>query len=89
VILRVVTATGAALAGAAVNLYQTLRQWTPPCSDQGYCPAAPVLERQTAKAVDGLVTFIPLANNLLPPRLEALAATGSSATLTISIDRHL
>jgi len=90
-ILGVVDSSGNPLAGAQVSFYQTLRQWAPPCPAQGSCPPAPVLATQTVQAVSGAngsVTLNPLTDGIVATQLEVLAVTGSSATLTISVDRH-
>jgi len=91
VVLQVLDAAGQPLAGAQVEFYETLRQWTPPCPAQGSCPGAPVLATQTVEAVsaaDGSVTLAPLTDSAVPTRLSALAVTGDSGTLALSIDCH-
>ncbi len=91
VVLQVVDSAGHAMAGARVTLYETLRQWTPPCPAQGSCPAAPVLATQTVQATSdsgGLVTLNPLTDGTVATRLDVLAVTGNTATVAISIDRH-
>jgi hypothetical protein len=91
VVLRVTDAAGDPLAGATVSFYETLRQWTPPCPAGGVCPQGPVLAQQTVQAVsdaNGLTTLDPLSDGGVPTQLDALAVTGNSATLTISVERH-
>ena len=91
VILQVVDAAGNPMAGATVNFYETLRQWTPPCTPSGSCPTAPVLATQTVQAVSdssGMVALTPLTDGTIPTQLEAEAVTGNSATMAISIERH-
>ena len=91
VVLRVVDANGQPLAGAQVSFYETLRQWTPPCQPSSPCPPAPVLASQTVDAISdasGLVTLDPISDGTAATRLSALAVTGDSSTLAISIERH-
>jgi len=91
VVLRVVDLAGQPMAGAQVNFYETLRQWTPPCPTQGNCPHAPVLATQVVQAIsaaDGTVTLNPLTDGIVATQLDVLAVTGDSANLNISINRH-
>ncbi len=91
VILQVVDASGNPMAGAAVNFYQTLRQWEPPCAPPGACPTPPLLATRTVQATSdssGMVTLAPLTDATVATQLEAQAVTGNSATMAISIDRH-
>ena len=89
--LQVVDSSGNPMAGAAVNFYETLRQWEPPCPPAGSCPTAPVLATQTVQATsdsNGMVTLTPLTDGTVPTQLDAEAVTGNSATIAISIERH-
>jgi hypothetical protein len=91
VVLRVTDTNGQPLAGAQVSFYETLRQWTPPCQPSGMCPTAPMLASQTVDAISGaagLVTLNPISDGTVATRLSALAVTGDSSTLVISIERH-
>lgn len=77
--------------GGTVALYQTLYQWSPPCPLHGRCMPAPLLAWQTAtatSAVDGTVTFQPISMPGVATNLIALAVTGNSSTLTITIEEH-
>jgi hypothetical protein len=49
------------------------------------------MEEQAVEAVsaaDGLITFTALSDGVSPTKLDAIAVTGNSATLAISIVRH-
>jgi hypothetical protein len=90
-ILQVTDSAGHPMAGGVVTFYETLRQWTPPCSGEGTCPVAPVLQRQTVEVLSsaaGLVSLTPLTDGIVPTQLEVLAVVGDTATLTIAIERH-
>jgi hypothetical protein len=88
--LRVTDAFGNSLVGATVTFAQTLDSWTQPCAQQGPCPPAPVLAKQTTQAtsdINGLVTLIPLSAGGQPARLMILAATGEAA-MNLELDEH-
>ena len=90
-VLQVVDASGNPMAGAAVNFYETLRQWEPPCPPSGACPTPPVLALQTIPVIsdsNGMVTLTPLTDATVPTQLDAQAVTGSSSTMAVSIERH-
>jgi len=89
--LRVRDMNGNPMAGGAVTLYQTLYAWTPPCPPHGRCAQAPLLATQTATAVsapDGTVTFLPASTSGLATNLIALAVTGNSSAITVTIEQH-
>ena len=89
VVLRVTDAFGNSLAGATVMFAQALYAWTPPCAVQGPCPPAPLLTKQMVEAtsdVNGRVTLTPLSAKGQPARLLILAATGSTAVMSLELD---
>jgi hypothetical protein len=91
VTLRVRDMNGNPMAGGAVTLYQSLYAWTPPCPPHGRCAAASLLAMQTATAVsalDGTVTFSPASIPGVATNLVGLAVSGTSSTLTITVEQH-
>ena len=61
--IEITDGAGHAVAGAAVQVHQTVNQWTAPCPVGGRCPTAPVYGASNTAAVsdsNGLVTVIPL-----------------------------
>jgi hypothetical protein len=91
IVLRILDMDGNPMAGGSVALYQTIYAWTPPCSTQQVCAPGVLLDNQVATAmsgVDGTVTFTPVSLPGIPTTLDALAATGNSASVNISIDQH-
>jgi len=61
--LEITDQAGDPVVGAAVQIHQTVEQWTPPCPVQGRCPLAPVYEASVTSAVSdagGMVTVTPL-----------------------------
>ena len=89
--LRILDMDGNPMAGGTVSLYQAVFAWAPPCPPTGRCANAPLLATQTAvgiSTVDGTVTFTPASLPGIPTNLAALAATGNSSTVRISIEQH-
>ena len=89
--LRLLDMDGNPMAGGAVALYQALYAWSPPCSPHTVCPPSNLLATQTAtatSAIDGTVTFSPITQPGVPTNLAALAASGNTATVQISIQQH-
>jgi hypothetical protein len=89
--LEVMDAVGHPMAGAVVTFYETLHAWTPDCTGQGPCPAAPVLNQtavQLTSANDGTVTLVPVSGQGEAVRLSVVAAVGSSATLDFEMECH-
>ncbi|MGA9586180.1 MAG: IPT/TIG domain-containing protein [Terracidiphilus sp.] len=89
--LRVRDMNGNPMAAGTVNLYQSLYAWTPPCLTHGRCAQAPLIATQVAtatSALDGTVFFAPASIPGVPTNLVALAVTGNSSALTISVEQH-
>jgi hypothetical protein len=91
VILRARDMNGNPMAGGIVTLYQSLYAWTPPCPPHGRCAQAPLLATQSSiaiSALDGTVSFAPASMAGVATNLVALAVTGNSSALTITIEQH-
>jgi len=61
--VQITDQAGDPVVGAAVQIHQTVEQWTPPCPPLGRCPVAPVYEASVTSAVSdagGMVTVTPL-----------------------------
>jgi hypothetical protein len=89
--LRVRDMNGNPMAGGTVNFYQSLYAWTPPCSPHGRCAQAPLLATQVVtatSALDGTVTFSPASLPGVATNLVALAVTGNSSALTVTVEQH-
>jgi hypothetical protein len=89
--LRVLDMDGNPMAGGSVALYQSLYAWSPPCAAHAVCPPADLLATQVAtatSAIDGTVTFTPASLPGVATTLQALAATGDTASLNIAIEQH-
>ncbi|MDR3772099.1 MAG: Ig-like domain-containing protein [Terracidiphilus sp.] len=89
--LRLLDMDGNPMAAGSVSLYQALYAWAPPCGSHSACPPSNLLATQTAtatSALDGTVTFPPAALPGVPTNLVALAASGNTSTLSITVERH-
>src|ERR1019366_2766731 len=89
--LRLLDMNGNPMAGGTVALYQALYAWAPPCAPHTVCPPSALLATQTAaatSALDGTVIFSPATLPGVPTSLQAIAATGNTATVPITIQQH-
>jgi IPT/TIG domain len=90
-VLRLLDMNGNPMAGGAVELYQSLYAWTPPCAAHAVCPGGALLETQSAgavSAVDGSVSFAPLALPGVSTRLAGLAISGNTATVSVAVEQR-
>jgi hypothetical protein len=89
--LRLLDMNGNPMAGGTVSLYQALYAWTPPCEPHVVCANGALLATQVStasSAVDGSVVFAPASLAGVATNLVALAASGNTTTLNISIVQH-
>jgi hypothetical protein len=89
--LRVLDMDGNPMAGGTVTLYQALYAWAPPCPRHGRCAQAELLATQAATAIsalDGTVTFSPASIAGVATNLLAMAVTGNSGSVNISVEKH-
>ncbi len=89
--IRLLDMDGNPLVSGTVALYQALYAWTPPCSAHTVCPPGALLATQAATAVSdltGTVTFSPATLPGVSTNLQAIAASGNTATLSIFIEQH-
>lgn len=89
--LRLRDMNGNPMAGGTVTLYQALYAWAAPCPSHGRCPLAQLLATQTSTStstLDGSLSFAPISLPGVPTNLTALAVTGDSSALTVSIEQH-
>jgi hypothetical protein len=89
--LRVLDMNGNPMAGATVTLYQALYAWAPACPVHGRCDQPNLLAEQaatTTSALDGTVTFNPASLSGVATNLLALAVTGNTASVNITVEQH-
>jgi hypothetical protein len=91
IVLRLLDMNSNPMAGGAVTLYQSLHAWTPPCAAHALCPPGALLATQSSSAtsaVDGTVIFTPASLSGVATNLQALAASGDTSTVSISLEQH-
>jgi hypothetical protein len=89
--LRILDMDGNPMAGGSVALYQALYAWAPGCGVEQVCGPSILLATQVStgsSATDGTVSFIPASLPGIPTTLQALAATGNTASVNISIEQQ-
>jgi hypothetical protein len=91
VVLRVTDLAAHPVAGAVVEIYQTVDTWQPPCPDRGRCPIAPVQASAQASLVsdaNGLVTITPLQQSGLAETTNFAVATGTQGFLSLIFEKQ-
>lgn len=91
IVMRLLDMNGNAMAGGTVALYQALYAWTPPCTTHSVCTPGKLLSTQSAIAssdINGLVAFSPATSPGVSTNLQAIAASGNAATVSIVIEQH-
>jgi hypothetical protein len=92
VVVQVTDVAGHPVAGAVVEIYQTVDAWQQlPCPNRGRCPIAPVLAMSQTSAtsdVNGLVTITPLELAGIAGTTNLAAATGTQGFLSMSLEKH-
>ncbi len=91
VVLRITDGAAHPVAGATVEVHQTLDAWQPPCPDHGRCPIPPVYGTSTASAisgVDGLITIIPMQLPGVPGVTNVAAATGPHGFVSLALQEQ-
>jgi hypothetical protein len=79
------------LAGATVEIYQTIEAWQPPCPDRGRCPVPPIYNASTSTITsdaEGLVTLTPLQTTNIPEVTNIAATTGTQGFLSLSLQKQ-
>jgi hypothetical protein len=90
-VFRLLDMDGNPMAGGTVALYQSLYAWTQPCSAHTVCTTGALLATQASvatSALDGTVSFAPVSLPGVATELYALAASGSTATVTATVERN-
>jgi hypothetical protein len=91
VILRVTDGASHPVAGAPVEIHQTLDAWEPPCPDHGRCPIAPVYGTSITTAIstaDGLITITPMQLPGIPGVTNVAAATGPHGFISLTLQQQ-
>jgi hypothetical protein len=91
VVLQITDTAAHPIAGAAVNLYQTVDALEIPCPTRGPCPIPPVLAASTTSAisdVNGLVTLIPTQLTSTGEVTNLAAAAGTQGFTSLSLTQQ-
>jgi hypothetical protein len=91
IVLRITDTADDPVAGAVVELNQTLDAWQGPCPDRGRCPVRPGDGAQISSAVsdiDGLVTVAPLQAAGIAEITNIVAATGTQGFVSLSVQKE-
>ena len=91
VVLQVTDTSYHPVAGAAVQIYQTVDAWQPACPDRGRCPIAPVLAVSQSSAVsdvNGIVTIVPQQISGVAETTNFAAATGTQGFISLTLQKE-
>ena len=89
--LLVVDLAGHAVAGATVQVYQTVDAWQQPCPDRGRCPVPPTYAASQASYtsdINGLLTISPEQLSGVAEVTNLAAATGTQGFLTTTLQKQ-
>jgi hypothetical protein len=90
VTVEITDSLGNPVAGAAVQVHQTVSQWTAPCPVTGRCPVAPVYQASNTAAVSdsgGMVVITPL--EIAGPEVTDIVVTaGTQGFVSLSLQKH-
>jgi IPT/TIG domain len=91
VVLRITNASSDPVAGAVVEVYQTVDAWQLPCPDRGRCPIPPVLassQYSLTSDANGLLTIAPQQLPGLAETTNLAVAAGTQGFLSLSLEKQ-
>jgi hypothetical protein len=91
VVLRVTDTAGDPVAGAVVEIYQTVNEWQLPCPVRGRCPNPPVLASSSSLVTsdaNGLVTVTPQQLRGVAGTTNLAAAIGTQGFLSLTLEEE-
>lgn len=91
VVLRVTDTASNPVAGAAVEVYQTVDAWQPSCPDRGRCPIPPILASSQYSVIsdaNGLVTITPQQLPGVPETTNLAAAAGLQGFVSLTLEKQ-
>jgi hypothetical protein len=91
VVVQVVDSAFHPVAGAAVQIYQTVDAWQPPCPDRGRCPIAPIIaSSQSTLTSDayGILTVSPEQLSGVAGTTNLAAAAGTQGFLSLTLEKQ-
>ena len=91
VVLRVTDTASHPVAGATVEIYQTVDAWQQACPDRGRCPIPPILASSQYSATsdeNGLLTITPQQLPGIAETTNLAAATGTQGFLSLTLAKQ-
>jgi len=91
VVLQVTDASFDPVAGAVVQVYQTVDAWQPACPDRGPCPIPPVLassQYSVTSDANGLLNIVPQQLPGVAETTNLAAATGTQGFLSLTLQKQ-
>ena len=91
VVVRVTDTAGDPVAGAVVEVYQTVDAWQLPCTDRGRCPNPPMLASSSSSMtsdVSGLVTIAPQQVEGTAATTKLAVAAGTQGFLSLTLEKQ-
>jgi hypothetical protein len=91
VTLRVTDTASHPVAGAIVQIHQTVDAWQMPCPDHGRCPVPPDEGPQLLSLTsdtNGIVVVTPMQVSATPEVTNIAAATGIQGFVSLSLQKH-
>lgn len=91
VVLRVTDSASHPIAGATVNVHQTIDAWQQPCPTHGRCPVAPAYDSSSSSITsdaNGFVTITPIQTAGAAETTNIAAATGTQGFISLAIAAH-
>jgi hypothetical protein len=91
VVLQVTDTASHPVAGAVVQIYQTVDAWEAACPDRGRCPIAPVLASSQSSAVsdaNGFLTVAPQQTSSIAETTNLVAATGTQGFISLALQKQ-
>jgi hypothetical protein len=91
VVLRVTDAESHPVAGALVEIHQTLDAWQAPCPDHGRCPVPAVYGTSTTSEIsdaNGLVAIVPMQIAGVPGVTSIAAASGPNGFVSLALQQQ-
>jgi len=91
IVLQVVDTANDPVAGATVDVHQTINAWQAPCPARGRCPVPPVYgssELSMVSDASGLITVTPIQTAGAAEITNMVAATGTQGFISLAIQKH-
>jgi hypothetical protein len=91
VVVRVTDAASHPVAGATVEIYQTVDGWQPACPDRGRCPIPPILassQSSVSSDENGLLTITPQQMPGIVETTNLAVATGTQGFLSLTLEKQ-